>query len=119
MIPKRQPVPMKLFKAGKPIFSEGDTADCMYVVRSGKVELYVGNKDNKKTLAVLGTNELFGEMGLVDDKPRSATALAVEDTQCLLFYKTEVTRRMEQADPFIKILVKVLSNTVRASNKRS
>lgn len=67
------------YKKGEIIFRQGDPADCMYDIRWGSVGIYLNyGTDQEKMLAQLRGNEIFGEMGLVDDVPRSATAVALE-----------------------------------------
>lgn len=63
------------FSAGSVIFAEGQKRDSMYVVKSGAVELNVRDKN----VEVVGTDGFFGEMALVDQAPRSATAIAKTD----------------------------------------
>jgi len=67
----------KLIKAGDIIFREGDEAHELFVVKSGEVRIQLGNR----TLAELSANDVFGEMALIDNEPRSATALAVTDVE--------------------------------------
>ncbi|HWZ37642.1 MAG TPA: cyclic nucleotide-binding domain-containing protein [Bradyrhizobium sp.] len=67
----------KLIKAGDIIFREGDEARELFVVKSGEVRIQLGNR----TLAELSANDVFGEMALIDNEPRSATALAVTDVE--------------------------------------
>ena len=66
------------------IFREGDPGDCMYSVESGIVGIFAdyGGKNEKK-IAELYPGQLFGEMGLLDHAPRSATAVALEDNTVL------------------------------------
>jgi CRP/FNR family transcriptional regulator, cyclic AMP receptor protein len=68
-------VPALSFSAGSVIFAEGEKRDSMYVVKSGEVELKVRGK----TVEVVGTDGFFGEMALVDQGTRSATAVARTD----------------------------------------
>ena len=63
------------FAAGQTIFHEGDTAEELFVIRKGRVDIRSG----ERLLNQLGENDLFGEMALVDKAPRSATAIAVTD----------------------------------------
>jgi len=63
------------FSAGSVIFAEGQKRDSMYVVKSGTVDLNVRGKN----VEVVGTDGFFGEMALVDQAPRSATAVARTD----------------------------------------
>jgi CRP-like cAMP-binding protein len=106
------------FKTGDIIFREGRIADNMYLVRTGMVEIYTGEKDKKKVLAVVGPNGLFGEMAIIDDKPRSGTAEAIEPTECYVFAKSEVTRRMAKMDPFMKGMLRLLVDALRRANKK-
>jgi CRP/FNR family transcriptional regulator, cyclic AMP receptor protein len=69
--------------AGAVIFEEGDLGEEMFGVIEGKVELSLANGDS----IALGPDETFGEMALVDQSPRSATAVAVEDTKLAVIDK--------------------------------
>ena len=62
---------------GEEIFSEGDPAEAAYVITSGEVEIIKAVDGVELTLARLGPGEIFGEMGLIDDKARSASARAL------------------------------------------
>jgi CRP-like cAMP-binding protein len=106
------------FKTGDVIFREGRIADNMYLVRSGLVEIYTGEKDKKKILTIVGANGLFGEMAIIDDKPRSGTAVALEPTECYVFPKAEVSRRIEKMDPFMKGMLRLLVDALRRANKK-
>ena len=71
--------------AGEIVFHAGDLGDALYIVRSGEVELYVRDTTGQKiVLATAGPNDLFGELSMLDSRPRSATALAMVDTELLL-----------------------------------
>ena len=70
---------MKAFHKGAVIFREGDPGDCMYMVESGKVGVYVGyGTAQEKLLEEYVHGEYFGEMGLLEHTERSATAAAME-----------------------------------------
>ncbi len=68
--------PVRNFKAGDVIFSEGDAAEELLVVKSGTVEIRLGNR----LLDTLNERSIFGEMALIDHGPRSATAVALTDS---------------------------------------
>lgn len=73
---------MKEFKKGEVIFRQGDPGDCMYDILSGKVGVYAAYATpNEKLLTELAAGGFFGEMGLLDKAVRSATVVALEDTQ--------------------------------------
>ena len=74
----------KMFQKGALIFREGDMADCMYAVYSGRVGIYSGyGTAEEKRLAEYTQDQYFGEMGLLEHAPRSAAAVALEDNTCL------------------------------------
>lgn len=70
------------FDSGTVVFSEGDKSQEAYRILSGKVEITIQGKDKPIILAQLGPGDIFGEMAMVDERPRSATARCVEGTEC-------------------------------------
>ncbi|MCC8958896.1 cyclic nucleotide-binding domain-containing protein [Bradyrhizobium sp. Pear77] len=67
----------RLVRAGGIIFREGEQANELFVIKSGYVRIQVGNK----TMADLPADTIFGEMALIDNEPRSATATALTDVE--------------------------------------
>ena len=82
---------------GEVIFRQGDAGDEMFVVSAGRVRLTLGAEGHEKEVAVLGPGEFFGELSLLSDMPRSATATAVEDST-LLAIGRDVFAMMVQDD---------------------
>ena len=70
-----------ILKRNEIIFNEGDKSECMYDIRNGRVGIYAkyGSKE-EKLLTELTTDQFFGEMGIIEGFPRSATAVALGDT---------------------------------------
>src|SRR3954470_10337379 len=66
--------------AGTVLFREGERGRTMYVIRSGKVNIWKRISDSEITLAMLGPGEFFGEMALLEGLPRSAGATVVEES---------------------------------------
>lgn len=88
-----------LFGKGQTIFSEGEPSDLTYRILAGSVDITVSHKDgHKKKIASLGPDEIFGEMGIIDDSPRSATATAREETACQAYSAEEVLELLS-SDP--------------------
>jgi uncharacterized membrane protein len=76
---------------GATLFRAGDAGDALYVVRSGQVELYV--KDNvgqKIVLSIAGPGDVFGELALLDAGPRTATAMALEDSELVVLDRDDL-----------------------------
>ena len=68
------------FNADQVVFRQGDSASVMYDIISGSVGVFTDYQtENEKKLAVLKSGEIFGEMGMIEVYPRSATAVALED----------------------------------------
>jgi CRP-like cAMP-binding protein len=65
---------------GSLIFRQGDAGDRMFLIGDGRVRLFLEAEGDQKEFAVLGPGEFFGELSLLGDSPRTATAEAVEDT---------------------------------------
>jgi len=66
------------FPAGKIVFREGDPADYAYLIQSGQVEILKLGAVSNVRVALLGPGDVFGEMGIIDELPRSATARTVD-----------------------------------------
>ena len=69
--------------AGEHFFREGDVTQAMYVLQTGKVEIYKTWRSKSQVLRCMDAGDCFGEMALIDLFPRSASALAVEPSEAL------------------------------------
>lgn len=67
------------FRIDDLIFKQGDPSAYAYVLEHGRVEIYRESTSGRVVLGQLGPGEIFGEMGLVDERPRSASAVVIED----------------------------------------
>jgi len=74
------------------IFQEGTVGNEMYLITSGEVEISIKRNDSKLVLAELGESSFFGEMALITDKPRTATATALIDSEMYALSKEEFQR---------------------------
>lgn len=100
---------------GTIIFREGDHANCMFDIHWGRVGIYTGySKDNEVKIAELGVNRFFGEMGLVSDEPRTATAVVLEDGTTLETITKDDLDELFQRNPAkVYMIVQHLSNRLR------
>ncbi len=101
-------------KPGEKLFTEGDPAPCMYVVRAGTVQITSG----KTVLEEARPGSILGEMALIDDKPRSATALAMTDCEIAVIDRNRFLSLVQQTPSFALDVMKVLSHRLRRTNRR-
>ncbi|HET8910962.1 MAG TPA: cyclic nucleotide-binding domain-containing protein [Ktedonobacteraceae bacterium] len=109
------------YSAGTALFQQGDTGAGLYVIISGKVRVVQGNNPDRAEveLGTAGAGDVLGEMALLDDMPRSASVIAVEDVTALLLPVWEF-RSAVQSNPDIALkLLSVLSRRLREVEKRS
>jgi CRP/FNR family cyclic AMP-dependent transcriptional regulator len=101
-------------KPGETLFSEGDPALCMYVVRSGTVRVTSGST----VLEEIGAGSILGEMALIEDTPRSATVTAVTDCEIAMVDHRRFLFLVQQTPSFALNVMKVLSHRLREMNRR-
>lgn len=99
----------KVFYAGTKVFKEGDTGDRAYLIQDGEIEI----TKNGLLLATLKKGELFGEMALVDDQPRMATARALTDVSVVIIGRDSFREKLAKADPFIRGLLNIFVRNIR------
>ncbi len=101
--------------AGEVLFHEGDPGDVMFVIREGAVR--ISKPAGDKTLAVLGPGEFFGEMAILNAKPRNATAVATEPTK-LLAISARTFEQMVKANAEIAVrLIRKLAQRLDSANE--
>lgn len=91
------------------IFNEGDEADCLYVIALGQVQIQKEFKDQRtKVLAILGHGDFFGEMAIITNGYRCASAIAVKETHLFCIQKSAFLERLrEHAELCFEILQQV------------
>lgn len=107
------------FPAGREIFREGDPGDAVYVIRAGSVEIaaQVG-ADKKQVVSKLGPGDFFGEMAVVEFKPRSATAIAAEPVVVYRIPAGEMLTFVHQTPDIAVNMMRQISHRLREFNVR-
>ncbi|MDI9397766.1 MAG: cyclic nucleotide-binding domain-containing protein [Candidatus Pacebacteria bacterium] len=94
-----------LFQPGQMIFREGDTTQEAYRILKGRVEISIAGEGKSVILAQLGEGDIFGEMAMVDERPRSASAQALDVTECEVLtaenFNEAVLQRPEILIPYL------------------
>lgn len=107
------------YSAGTKLMSQGDTGVGLYVIKSGKVRIvHTSSTGEEEELAIVDAGNVLGEMSLLDDLPRSASVIAIDDVTALLLPIWEF-RTVLQSHPDIAVkLLAVLSRRLRKAENR-
>lgn len=112
------PVQDKYFEAGEAVFAEGDPSETAFIIERGRVEIHKVIDGSTVVLARLGDGEIFGEMGLVDERPRSAGATATEPTHLRTMGKKRFLELLRGQPEDSLAYVRALFERLRVMNSR-
>lgn len=107
----------RVFEAGDSVVHEGDLGAEAYIVESGAVEIRksAAGKTDCLVLGTLTEGAVFGEMAFVDDLPRMGSAVCTENTVLRVIPVDVFEAKIQQTDPFIRALVRVLVRNARTN----
>jgi CRP/FNR family transcriptional regulator, cyclic AMP receptor protein len=106
------------YAAGQTIFNLGDPGHALYIVRSGEVEIYVKNDQGEKiVLETTRPGEIFGEVSLLDDGPRTAWVTAISDVEVLRLDRAHFEDYVRQHTPAALNLLSVAARRLRKSDE--
>ena len=108
----------KTFPKGAVIFSEFEPGDCFYLIQSGRVQLVKIVNGFEKNLDILQPSEIFGEMAILENSPRSATAIAYDDVKALEFNKANFEVLMTGNPAIAMKLLKTFVKRIYAQKRR-
>lgn len=100
--------------AGSTIFKEGDKGVCMYFVQNGTVELRVGGK----TVQTVEAGAFFGEMALIDDAPRSASAHAATDCRLMPVDRDRFEVLIRRTPDFVVEMMRAIASRMRKMSQK-
>ena len=108
----------KQFNTGEIIFCEFEPGNSFYLIQTGRIKISKVVKDKEKTMDILGVGDIFGEMAILEEQPRSATATAIEPVTVLHFDRDNfVSMMMSQPQLAFKLLV-VFSKRIYDAKRR-
>lgn len=101
------------------IMAGGDPTDSLYIVLSGRLKVMMSDADGKEViLTILGPGEYFGEMGLIDDSPRSASVVTIEPCELLSIAKRDFKQSMEQNVDLAVTVMRGLVKRLREADRK-
>lgn len=103
-------------KKGDIIFRQNEIGDRAYIIESGQILIYLTKGLEEIPLSLIGPGEIFGEMSLLDNQARSASAKAIEDTVLNAVNREQVMERVNSSDTIVQLLMRVLLKRIRNQN---
>lgn len=104
----------EIYPAGEIIFREGDSGDSAYLIEEGSVEVSVSSTQQ----SCIGRGELFGEIALIDQQPRTATVRALESTVLIPIPRQLVKELLEKTDPVVRHLLLTILERYRSTRSQ-
>lgn len=110
---------MRRVPRGTTVVLAGDSTDFVYFVLNGSLKVLVGDEDGREViLTILGQGDVFGEMGVVDDSPRSATVVAVASSDLVVFSQADFRHILQtEFDVCLRLMGK-LANRLRDADRK-
>lgn len=108
----------RLYHPGDRIFREGEHGSHAFIIERGTVEITTTRDDRLVRIALLGAGEIFGEMALIDNNVRSATAIAADECELIIIRREQIQTVLRNADLTLKMLLEVLLGRFRSMQSR-
>ena len=105
------------FNKGQYVFRAGDGAGFLFLLIKGEIGIFLPTNMSNDPNFPVGENEIFGEMGVIEDTLRSAGARCMTDCVVISLSKQEYEKKLNESDPFIKGLLRLLSIRLREMTK--
>lgn len=110
---------LRRYAKGQIIFHQGDAPSALYCIRRGQVRVFISTEEGgEATLAVLGEGEQFGELGVLDGFPRSASVQAVQDTEAVILERSHVLKFLGEEQGAALAVCMSLASRLRSTDER-
>jgi CRP/FNR family cyclic AMP-dependent transcriptional regulator len=101
------------------VMAGGDPTDSLYIVLSGRLKVMMSDAEGKEViLSILGPGEFFGEMGLIDDEPRSATVITIEPCELLSVAKRDFKKALAENFEMTQAVMRGLVRRLREADRK-
>lgn len=101
---------------GTLVVKEGEEGNCAYLVQSGQVTVFAENAGARINLATIEVGEIFGELSLIFDEPRSASVIADEDCNLIVITRQTLEQKLQNSDPTVRAIVRLLTKRILTVN---
>lgn len=108
----------KVFRPTEVIFKQGDPGEHMFIIQSGRVEVYLSTPKGDKSLAFFSAGDFFGEMSIIEKAPRSANARAAEETKLIMLDERTFDLHVQSNPAIVRKILKNMSNRLRDANEQ-
>lgn len=99
------------------VFFENEEGDFFFMILEGRIKVTILGDDGREIiLSVLGAGDFFGEMALLDNEPRSATAIAIEESELLSLHRTDFQNVISDNRGIMSALIRILTSRLRRAN---
>ena len=105
-------------KENQSVFKIGDASDKMFLLVKGKVGIFLAKNESKEPDFFVEENEIFGEMGVINNELRSASARCLEDSTIIAITDKEFNKEVGDSNIFVKGCLEMLSDRLRQANKK-
>lgn len=106
------------FRQHQTIFKAGEKAGKVYLLVRGSVGIYLPDNDTKEPNFRISPNEIFGEMGVIDDELRMADARCMEESELVSITRDEFNKIVSESNVFVRGVLGVLSSRLRGAQKK-
>ena len=106
------------YNENQSVFRVGESPDKMYLLVKGSVGIFLPTNETTKPNFVIQENELFGEMGAIENESRMATARCMVESEIISITKDEFNKKVNESDVFVKGSLKALSYRLRTVEKK-
>ncbi len=107
------------FTKGQLIILVAESGDSLFIIRKGQVKVSLLHEDGREfILSLLGEGEFFGELALLDDRPRSANVVATEDTELIILKRTDFQELVNRVPAIAVSLLEELAGRLRRTDEQ-
>lgn len=106
----------KTYPAGTLIFAQGEYGDTAFLIERGRVGVFRTDDGEERRIAALGPGEIFGEMSIIDNSPRSASVRTQSATEVIVISRDYFQSKMMGSDPLLRLFLQVLLKRVRPAD---